>query len=72
MERVLICPQFCPSPFCVTSCPSGALALDVEERSVYADPDKCNRCGICRVVCQTWSRDKRMRQRRPWVRPGSS
>jgi Fe-S-cluster-containing hydrogenase component 2 len=67
MAKNLICPQYCPSPFCEVSCPSGAISLVIEEKNVYADPDKCNRCGICRMMCMTWSQDKRLAQRRPWI-----
>jgi len=65
--RNLICPQYCPSPFCVTGCPSGALTLEAKEKNVYVDTDKCNRCGICCGVCETFSRDKTLTRRRPWV-----
>ncbi|MCD5402095.1 hypothetical protein LR013_05895 [candidate division NPL-UPA2 bacterium] len=61
----LICPQYCPSPFCQVACPSGAITL--EEKNIYANEDKCNRCGICRQVCIAWSQDKRLEQRRPWI-----
>lgn len=63
----LICPQYCPLPFCETACPSGAITLNMREKNVYVDTDKCNRCGICRVMCITLSHDKRLEQRRPWV-----
>lgn len=63
----LICPQHCPSPFCVTACPSGAITLEAREKNIYADADKCNRCGICRQVCTTFSRDKTLEGRRPWI-----
>jgi Fe-S-cluster-containing hydrogenase component 2 len=63
----LICPQYCPSPFCEVACPSGAITVAVKEKNVYTDPDKCNRCGICRAVCVAFSQDKRLEQRRPWI-----
>ncbi|MFQ5996922.1 MAG: 4Fe-4S binding protein [Dehalococcoidales bacterium] len=63
----LICPKYCPSPFCEVSCPSGAITIAEEEKNVYVDPDKCNRCGICRMMCMTWSQDRRLEQRRPWI-----
>lgn len=67
MAKNLICYHFCPSPFCVASCPTHAIEIVEEESSVYADPDRCNHCGICRVACMTFSNDKRLAQRRPWV-----
>jgi Fe-S-cluster-containing hydrogenase component 2 len=67
MATYLICPQYCPSPFCVTVCPSGAITLAEKERNVYVDAEKCNRCGICRRVCVDLSGDKNLQQRRPWI-----
>lgn len=67
MGRNLICPQYCPSPFCVTSCPGGALTLEAREKNIYVDTDKCNRCGICRMMCTSFSRDEVLARRRPWV-----
>ena len=61
----LICPQHCPLPFCETACPPGAIT--VEDKNVYLDRDKCNKCGICRVMCVTFSRDKALQRRRPWL-----
>jgi Fe-S-cluster-containing dehydrogenase component len=63
----LICPQYCPSPFCQVACPSGAITIAAKDKSVYVDTDKCNRCGICRTICITWSRDKVLEEKRPWV-----
>lgn len=63
----LICPQHCPSPFCEVACPSSAITLQVKEKNVYCDIDKCNRCGICRMACNTLSFDRTLEQRRPWV-----
>lgn len=63
----LICPLYCPSPFCAVACPSGAITIVEKEKNVYVDTDKCNRCGICRTVCMTLSRDKRLSGRKPWV-----
>jgi Fe-S-cluster-containing hydrogenase component 2 len=63
----LICPQYCPSPFCEVACPTGAITVAVKEKNVYCDSDKCNRCGICRVMCMTFSRDDVLARRRPWV-----
>ena len=63
----LICPQHCPSPFCETACPAGAITISAKDKNVYVDTDKCNRCGICRVVCMTFSRDKVFEGKRPWV-----
>jgi Fe-S-cluster-containing hydrogenase component 2 len=67
MAKYLICPQYCPSPFCATACPSGAITLVAKERSVYADASMCNHCGICRHVCLTFSADKTLERRRPWI-----
>ncbi|GEM_PF-640858 len=63
----LICPQHCPSPFCVTACPARAITLEAKEKNIYTDPDKCNRCGICRQVCMVFSWDKVLEKRRPWI-----
>lgn len=67
MEKTLICPQYCSSPFCVTSCPSGAMTLVAKEKNVYVETAKCNRCGICREMCMSLSRDQTLSRRRPWV-----
>ena len=64
----LICYKFCSSPFCMVSCPSGAISLSEKDNNLYADTDKCNRCGICRGMCSILSFDKNLRGRRPWVR----
>jgi ferredoxin len=29
--------------------------------------DKCNGCGICRVICMTLSRDKTLERKLPWA-----
>jgi len=63
----LICPRYCPAPFCEASCPTGAITIVVKERNVYADADRCNRCGICRVMCTTWSQDRVLERKRPWI-----
>ena len=64
----LICYKYCSSPFCMVSCPSGAISLSEKDNNLYADTDKCNRCGICRGMCSILSFDKNLRQKRPWVR----
>lgn len=61
----LICPQHCPSQFCEVACPASAIIA--KDKNIYLDRDKCNRCGICRVMCMTWSQDKALQRRRPWV-----
>ncbi len=61
----LICPQRCPSAFCEVVCPASAIAN--RDKNVYLDTDKCNRCGICRVMCMTLSRDKTLQRSRPWL-----
>lgn len=63
----LICPHHCPSPFCEIACPADAITISAKEKNIYIDTDKCNRCGTCRVVCVTFSRDKILERRRPWV-----
>lgn len=63
----LICPQYCPLPFCQVACPAGAITIAAKDKSVYCDIDKCNRCGICRMICITWSLDKVLEEKRPWV-----
>lgn len=63
----LICPQYCSSPFCEVACPSSAITLQAKEKNVYCDIDKCNRCGICRMACNTFSFDRTLEQKRPWV-----
>lgn len=54
-----ICMKNCPSPFCVASCPSGALRI--EDNQVTVSSEKCHGCGLCRYMCMTWSRDHSMR-----------
>jgi Fe-S-cluster-containing hydrogenase component 2 len=63
----LICSQYCAVPFCATVCPTGAITVDYREKSVYADADKCNRCGLCRTMCLAFSHDKNLERRRPWI-----
>lgn len=63
----LICPEYCPVPFCEATCPADAISIAVKEKNVYCDTDKCNRCGICRTACVTWSSDKVLEERRPWM-----
>ncbi|MFH1003699.1 MAG: hypothetical protein V1780_06105 [Chloroflexota bacterium] len=63
----LICPKYCPAPFCAASCPPGAITIDEKESNIYVETDKCNRCSICRVMCMSCSQDHRLSQRRPWV-----
>ena len=63
----LICPQHCPLPFCEAACPAGAITLEAKEKKVYLDADKCNRCGVCRMVCMTFSADSVLEKRRPWL-----
>ena len=36
---------------CVTTCPSGALALDRERMQVLFDSEKCIGCELCIPVC---------------------
>ena len=64
-----ICPQYCPAPFCVTACPADAITITAKGKAenVCIDTDKCNGCGICRVMCMTLSQDKVLERRRPWV-----
>ncbi|MEW6586465.1 MAG: hypothetical protein AB1442_12755 [Nitrospirota bacterium] len=64
----MICNKYCASPFCMVSCPAGAISLSDKDNNVYANTDKCNRCGICRGMCSTFSFDKNLGRRRPWMR----
>ncbi len=63
----LICPKNCPSPFCETSCPVSAISIAEKEKNIYVDTDKCNKCGICRSMCMTWSFDHNLEGKRPWL-----
>ncbi|MFH0914024.1 MAG: hypothetical protein V1849_01885 [Chloroflexota bacterium] len=65
--RTLICPQYCSVPFCEASCPFGAITTVAKEKNVYCETDKCNRCGICRLMCVTYSGDGVLAKKRPWV-----
>jgi len=64
-----ICPQYCPAPFCLTACPSGAIAVVAKDKNknICIDMDKCNGCGICRVICMALSRDKTLERKLPWA-----
>ncbi len=64
-----ICPQYCPSPFCLPACPADAISFAIKGRNknIFLDTDKCNGCGICRVMCMTWSQDKTMTRKLPWL-----
>ena len=63
-----VCPKYCPSPFCVVACPAGAISVGTENKNIYLDMDKCHGCGICRIACITFSRDKGLEKKMPWVR----
>lgn len=61
-----VCVKHCAEPFCITACPSGA--LEVKEDQIKVESDKCHGCGLCRVICMTWSRDHSMRTKsRFWL-----
>lgn len=61
-----VCLKHCAEPFCITACPSGALL--VSEGRINVESDKCHGCGLCRVMCMTWSRDHAMRTKsRFWL-----
>lgn len=66
---VVICPQYCPAPFCMASCPAGAVSVASKGKvkSICVETDKCNGCGICRMACMTWSRDKAFERKLPWI-----
>lgn len=63
-----ICSGYCPSPFCVAACPVGAIFIRAGNKNIQLDVDKCHGCGICRVVCITFSRDKGLEKKMPWAR----
>jgi Fe-S-cluster-containing hydrogenase component 2 len=52
----------------MVSCPAGAISIAEKDNNVYADTNKCNRCGICRGMCSILSFDKNLRRKRPWMR----
>lgn len=64
-----ICPHYCPAPFCLVACPPSAIMVAVkgQNKNIRIDVDKCNRCGICRVMCVTYSRDKTLQRKLPWL-----
>ncbi len=64
-----VCPQYCPAPFCLTACPAEAITTPAknETQNIYIDMDKCNGCGICRVMCRTLSREKTLERKVPWA-----
>lgn len=64
-----VCAQYCPAPFCLTACPASAITVVARDknRNICIDTDKCNGCGICRVLCMTLSRDKTLERKLPWV-----
>ena len=57
----VICPRYCPNPYCDSVCPEGAIV--VEAKTVNIDTDKCHGCGLCKVSCLTFSRDKGLERR---------
>ena len=68
-----ICANYCPAPFCVTACPAGAITIAAKGKreNIYLDTDKCNGCGICRVACMAFSRDRTLERKLPWVSSGA-
>jgi Fe-S-cluster-containing dehydrogenase component len=64
-----ICAYYCPAPFCVSACPAGAIIITAKSKreSICLDTDKCNGCGICRVACMTFSQDRSLEGKLPWV-----
>jgi Fe-S-cluster-containing hydrogenase component 2 len=52
----------------MVSCPAGAISISEKDNNVYAETDKCNRCGICAGMCSILSFDKNLRRKRAWVR----
>ena len=68
-----ICPQYCPAPFCLSACPTGAITLAVKGKreNICIDIDKCHGCGICRMLCITWSKDKSLERKLPWISSAS-
>lgn len=65
----VICPQYCPAPFCLSACPADAIIIAVKnkKKSIHLDTGKCNGCGMCRTMCITWSRDKALERKLPWA-----
>lgn len=63
----MICNRFCPAPFCLTVCPVDAISISAKDNNVYVDTDKCNRCRLCGFACVTYSRDRSLQGKRPWV-----
>jgi Fe-S-cluster-containing hydrogenase component 2 len=64
----LVCPKYCPLPHCQVICPSGAITLSEKDNNLYVETDKCSGCGLCRKACLTFSFDRNLARRRPWVR----
>jgi len=64
-----ICAKYCPAPFCQVACPAGAITIAVKGKNenICLDTDRCNGCGICRMICITFSRDKTLERKLPWV-----
>jgi Fe-S-cluster-containing hydrogenase component 2 len=61
-----VCVMHCAEPFCLPACPSDALVVD--EGQIKVNSEKCHGCGLCRVMCMTWSRDHVMRTKsRFWL-----
>ncbi len=52
MDKVF-CFKNCPSKFCISACPPGALM--VEDNKIVVRSNRCYGCGLCRQMCMTWS-----------------
>jgi Fe-S-cluster-containing hydrogenase component 2 len=52
MDKVY-CYKSCPSRFCMSACPSGA--LKIEDSKIVVRSNRCYGCGLCRQMCMTWS-----------------
>lgn len=50
VNRPLVCTQ-CENPFCLNSCPFGAISRVAESGVVLIDKEACTSCGVCVEAC---------------------
>jgi len=52
IDKVVFFNRWCKKcEVCVSFCPKDALAMGEDDHPYLANPDRCNSCGLCEVLC---------------------